>query len=269
MSVMDKKKKLEKEPTIKPVQVIRFDEFFTEPLICLYSFIAERRTGLISKNASNCNNPAGIDLKLYIQKHLLKHSGNRYVLKYVSIVNRVLPVCISIRIINTDNKLITFAFYNEKHPQNHTDIEALKNSIMIHENNIIIDGMKNCIQELHERISLMGVKIEKSEKVAFPVKRGIVLKNVTEIKYCIADGNYSKIHYIDNSVQCLTWSLKCIEKNLENYSFFSKIHRSYIINDNYVKEVKGRKVIMKSGEVFDISIRKNKDYQKKCRLNKR
>lgn len=265
-SVMNKKEKLKKDSTDIPDKVIRVDEFFTEPLIFLHSFIAEIRTGLISKNASNCSNPPVIDLNEYIRKHLLKHSADRYVLEYLSIVNRVMPVCISIRMINADNKLITFAFYNEKHQLNHTDIEAMKNSVMSHENNIIIDEMKNCIMELHAQVSLLTGKMEEEDKVAVPLKTVVELKNVTSIIYCKADSNYTEIHYNDKSVQCVARPLKWIEKKLEKYRYFYRIHKSYIININYVKELRGREVTMKSGEVFVISIRRNNDFRKKCRI---
>lgn len=86
-------------------------------------------------------------------------------------------------------------------------------------------------------------------KVAFPNSEGYVLEKVKNIIYCQADKNYCVIHTITGEKIIVSKPLKFVSGLLPENSFF-RIHKSYLINLNYLESVKranGGQVIMIGG----------------------
>ena len=72
-------------------------------------------------------------------------------------------------------------------------------------------------------------------KIALPVETGYKLVKTNTILYCQADGNYSKVICIDETVIHLSKTLKYIEELLPKL-LFKRIHKSYLVNLNFVLE---------------------------------
>lgn len=63
-----------------------------------------------------------------------------------------------------------------------------------------------------------------------------VLVNVLDIRYIEADGNYLKVH-TPGKAYLIRCTLQSIEEQLDN-SLFLRIHRSLLVNTNFIREVK-------------------------------
>ncbi len=73
----------------------------------------------------------------------------------------------------------------------------------------------------------------KSTKIGIHDLGKITVINIDKIVYCEADSNYTRIH-LYSSILLVTKSLKHIESQLPK-SCFIRIHKSYLINKDYIK----------------------------------
>ncbi len=83
-------------------------------------------------------------------------------------------------------------------------------------------------------------KAEKYLITKFPVVDGLYLKlvNLSSIMFVKANGSYSQIYTNDNASSLLsTKPLAYYERNLPEHSFF-RVHKSYIINLNFLQCIK-------------------------------
>ncbi|MEJ2053294.1 MAG: LytTR family DNA-binding domain-containing protein [Calditrichaceae bacterium] len=75
-------------------------------------------------------------------------------------------------------------------------------------------------------------------KLGLPTQSGINFVTIDNILFCKAEGNYSLIHFKDNNNQeIVTRTLKDLEELLTEFNF-CRLHRSYLINLNHIKEYK-------------------------------
>ncbi len=84
----------------------------------------------------------------------------------------------------------------------------------------------------------------------------VVMQN--EITYCQADSNYCIIHTTDNRKIIASKTLTSLESMLSTDNFV-RIHRSYIVNMNHIKQVSvvdGSEVVLKDGTKLPVSRRK-------------
>ena len=72
-------------------------------------------------------------------------------------------------------------------------------------------------------------------KVSFPLSGKTIFVKPSEIIYCKADGNYSNIYFKDENKELISKKLKEIEIIINNDRFY-RVHNSYLVNLNYVKE---------------------------------
>ncbi len=96
--------------------------------------------------------------------------------------------------------------------------------------------------------------------VALPSMDGFVLTTASNIVYCKANGNYTKVHLIDGSNVVLSKKLKAVEFAL-NHEYFVRVHHSYLVNlfhaRKYVKKYGGQ-LLLSNGETIDVSRSKRK-----------
>ncbi|MFT6810286.1 MAG: two-component system LytT family response regulator [Saprospiraceae bacterium] len=79
-----------------------------------------------------------------------------------------------------------------------------------------------------------------------------------EIVYCQADSNYSYVFTNDNRKITASKSLNTFEELLDP-SIFTRIHRSYVVNLNYIKQFStadGYEILLKDGTKLPVSRRK-------------
>lgn len=92
--------------------------------------------------------------------------------------------------------------------------------------------------------------------------QGMRFINVSEIVYCQADGNYTKLFLVDGVQILATKKLKEIAAILD-YDFFFRIHHSYMVNLNYLESLKnevGMTVKLSTGKELEVSKRKRSQF---------
>jgi two-component system LytT family response regulator len=72
------------------------------------------------------------------------------------------------------------------------------------------------------------------KKIAFSTDTGYEFININSILYCEADSNYCRIFCIDGREIILAKTLKNIEQQLASTNLFHRIHKSYLVNLNYI-----------------------------------
>lgn len=99
-------------------------------------------------------------------------------------------------------------------------------------------------------------------KIALPTETGFELVKTNAILYCEADSNYCKIVCLDGKKIVLSKTLKFIEELLPT-SVFQRIHKSYLVNLNYVTRFNKTNellVELSTGQTLPVSIRKKEDF---------
>jgi two-component system LytT family response regulator len=99
-------------------------------------------------------------------------------------------------------------------------------------------------------------------KIALPTETGFELVKTNAILYCEADSNYCKIVCLDGKKIVLSKTLKFIEELLPT-STFQRIHKSYLVNLNYVTRFNKTNellVELSNGQTLPVSIRKKEDF---------
>jgi two-component system LytT family response regulator len=106
----------------------------------------------------------------------------------------------------------------------------------------------------------MGNSIK--SKVALPTLTGYRMKKINDIIYCEGDHNYTNIHLVNNESLLVSKTLKFIEELLPEEIFF-RIHKSYLINLNYVEQYSrtdGHLVHLDNGKRLEIASRRIEDF---------
>jgi len=101
-------------------------------------------------------------------------------------------------------------------------------------------------------------------KIALPTLDGFQLQKVSNIVYCQAEENYTKIFTNRNEAILVARTLKNIEEMLPAEIFF-RIHKSYLVNMNYIKsysKIDGYKLTLENGVTLDVATRRNEDFIK-------
>ena len=108
-------------------------------------------------------------------------------------------------------------------------------------------------QLLLQQISKIGKEIS---KIAVPTSDGFELITAEQIMRCEADDSYTNIFLKNKSKITACRSLKEVEMQLQQFSFFIRIHHSFIVNLNEVtKYIRGEGgfVIMSDGNSVSVS----------------
>ena len=83
------------------------------------------------------------------------------------------------------------------------------------------------------------------KKIVVPVASGFDIINLADICYFKAEGSYTNIFFCDTTSLLVSKNLKHFEFILSGITHFIRIHRSYIVNINYIK-----KIIRKEGGIL-------------------
>lgn len=100
------------------------------------------------------------------------------------------------------------------------------------------------------------------EKIALPTTDGFQIIPFNEIIYCQASENYSYIHTISKDTLLVTKTLKNLEEQLPASCFF-RIHKSLLLNINYVKSFSrkdGYTVTLETGQQFEVATRRYEEF---------
>ena len=99
--------------------------------------------------------------------------------------------------------------------------------------------------------------LEINKKVIFPSRNGYHIEKISNILFIKSDVNYSIINTIDKQTFTIASTLKKLEETLSSSVFF-RIHKSYLVNLNYIKRFdrKRNKIILENSIELDIAIRR-------------
>ena len=111
-------------------------------------------------------------------------------------------------------------------------------------------------------LSNLNLGVDIKAKVALPTLSGFHMEKINNIIYCEADHNYTKIHLIYGKTIIVSKTLKLVEELLPQSIFF-RIHKSFLVNMNYVVEYiknDGHKVILDDGKVLTVANRRTEEF---------
>ncbi|MDT0677177.1 LytR/AlgR family response regulator transcription factor [Autumnicola musiva] len=117
--------------------------------------------------------------------------------------------------------------------------------------------MKNSLSSDRMKELLTHMKREGilKNKIAVPVSEGFEFIETNEILYCQSQNNYTLLFTADKRKLVLSKTLKEFEKLLDKY-FFIRIHKSFLINPNYMKKYyrnDGGYLVMQDGKSIPVS----------------
>ena len=140
---------------------------------------------------------------------------------------------------------------------------------------VSINDLKNAVikvrsllekHKLNQRIDslLSNLKTESSgrKKIGIPTLDGIVFEQIDDIMYLQGESSYTTIFLKNNRKEIASKNIGELEDLLPQ-KLFCRIHKSYLININYIKKyVKGRggNVIMEDGTSIEVSARKKDEF---------
>lgn len=113
-----------------------------------------------------------------------------------------------------------------------------------------------------EKLSRANILLEniaavnsQNRKLVLPLMEGFDVVKMSEIIYCEAKDNFTCFHFKDGSKKLICRNLKFYETALESFGFY-RIHRSHVINLDYVKRYlkgKGGSVILENEKELQVS----------------
>jgi two-component system, LytTR family, response regulator len=126
-----------------------------------------------------------------------------------------------------------------------------------------IGTLKNTMTRIIEELEVQKSNRNPNEQFHYTFKT----KNEThyllphDILYFESDNNYTMIHLMNGSKILISKTIKTIEEELQ-HSFFFRIHRSFIINSNYITKYNSLDgfVYLNNSIQIPISDRKRKDF---------
>jgi len=103
---------------------------------------------------------------------------------------------------------------------------------------------------------LQNLSLKKTtHKIAIPLAGKTLFVYPDDIIYCKSDGNYTTIYFKDTSKEMLSKKIKEVEEFMHNAVFF-RIHNSYLVNINYIKEYiknDGQYVVLENGTTIPVA----------------
>ena len=138
-------------------------------------------------------------------------------------------------------------------------VERVVNKIMenIRKNQLL---MNEQLRQLEKILKMNGNGNE--NKIGVGMADKIVFVNIPEILYCEAWGNYTNVVMQDGKKIVASKTLGDFETQFAGKNFF-RIHHSYLINMNHIKEFQrheGGYVVMENNIKLEVSQRKRKDF---------
>lgn len=105
-------------------------------------------------------------------------------------------------------------------------------------------------------------------KLCIPSIKGFQVIEIQDIIYCEASSNYTNIHFTNRPFICASRPIHEYEELLADSSF-ARIHKSYVINLEHVKEYvrgEGGSILLSNGKELEVSRRKKEDFFKKMKM---
>ncbi|MGY3791452.1 LytR/AlgR family response regulator transcription factor [uncultured Aquimarina sp.] len=117
-----------------------------------------------------------------------------------------------------------------------------------------VTHIKEREKELQDKVLTPKISATVDGKITIPQQDGFEVLKISEILYCQADDNYTKI-FLNNGQKLVSKTLKYFEDTLKDQGFV-RIHKSYLVNVNMIvryKKGKGGSVQLSSGKELMVS----------------
>ena len=120
-----------------------------------------------------------------------------------------------------------------------------------------VQDEKNIVQD-RKRLQMLTQNLQKDkpQMLCLPVLNGYEYVEIAQIEYIEAEGSYVNIQLSSGKKILISKNLKYFETLLENFQFFLRVHRSFLVNKSYIKSVKvGEKstILMQSLREIDLA----------------
>jgi two-component system LytT family response regulator len=114
----------------------------------------------------------------------------------------------------------------------------------------------------HAQVLLDNIRTTGQQKIMLPTMEGFEIVTINSILYCEAADNFTKFYFEAGQPLLICRTLKYFEDILKDHRFV-RIHRSYLINPDYViryAKGKGGSVTMKNNQELEISPNKKEEF---------
>lgn len=114
----------------------------------------------------------------------------------------------------------------------------------------------------HARVLLDNLRTGAQQKIMLPTLEGFEIVTINTILYCEAVDNFTRFHFESGHPLLICRTLKYFEEVLKEHRFL-RIHRSYLINPEYVirySRGKGGFITMKNNQELEVSAAKKKEF---------
>lgn len=131
-----------------------------------------------------------------------------------------------------------------------------------------VDKIKIQLQEddftKHTKVLIENIQEsnKQNQKVILPLIDGFEISKVKDILYCQAQDNFTEFHFLDGRKMLICRTLKHYDEALQDCGF-QRIHRSYLVNLEYVVKYnkgKGGYLTLENGVELEISSSKKKEF---------
>ncbi|MEW7293111.1 LytR/AlgR family response regulator transcription factor [Aquimarina sp. 2304DJ70-9] len=116
-----------------------------------------------------------------------------------------------------------------------------------------VSHIKQREKELQDTV--LVPKVTSAEgKITIPQQDGFEVLRISDILYCEADDNYTKI-YLEKGQKLVSKTLKYFEESLSIHGFV-RTHKSYLVNVNEItryRKGKGGSIVLSSGKELSVS----------------
>lgn len=143
-------------------------------------------------------------------------------------------------------------------------VDDLREAISLFENQQL---SKITVSNIEKLIDALNPSRER--KISLPTFTGFQLVNLKSIIYCQAEQNYTKIFIDGQNELLISKPLNYVEELLPDNLFY-RIHKSYLVNLNYVrtyKRVDGYQVVLENETTLPVATRRNDDFVKVLNQN--
>jgi len=147
------------------------------------------------------------------------------------------------------------------------DIDELKVAVEKAEKYISLNKMETSRADRMQNLAQHLTEKQEIRKISLPNGQGYSLVSIDDIIHIAADSNYSVFHLSNGETITVSKVLKEYEELLPDHQFV-RIHKSSILNLNYLKEYNsknGMEVILKNGEKIAVSRRRASEFGEKIK----
>ena len=137
-----------------------------------------------------------------------------------------------------------------------------------------IDKLKSAVQKVNdnleaksslERLQVLQQNLQADEftKIALPVLDGLLFVEINKLSVLQAEGAYTNVFLKDGSTLLVSKKIKFFEEHLTKRKNFFRIHRSFIINLNFIKKYNrlDSSLVMENGVSLPISKERKKEFE--------